>query len=211
MTFWEKYYRACELCGKTPSGVADSMGISRTAVSSWRHGTSYPSVKTKGLLTKYFDLPLTFNWDDDDEAFDDEIFYTKRTEKSHRVPVYGNVAAGIPIEAITDITDYEEISEEMANNGNYIALTIHGHSMEPRMCENDIIIVRRQEDVESGDIAVVFINGGDATCKKIKKTQDGIMLISTNPAYEPMYFTNKQISDLPIRILGKVVEIRCKL
>lgn len=134
-----------------------------------------------------------------------------KPEISIRIPVLGRVAAGIPIEAITDIDDYEEISPEMAKNGQYIALRIHGRSMEPRMCENDIIIVRLQNDVESGDIAVVFVNGGDATCKKIKKLQDGIMLISTNHEYDTMYYTNKQVKDLPIKILGKVVEIRVKL
>lgn len=205
MTFWKKFYALCQAKGEAPSYVAAKIGVSRASVSAWKNEGSKPSMATRARLCEYFDLPAEYDWENDGEA--------SQPDKPSRVriPVYGRVAAGIPIEAITDITDYEEISEEMANNGNYIALTIHGHSMEPRMCENDIIIVRRQEDVESGDIAVVFINGGDATCKKIKKTQDGIMLISTNPAYEPMYFTNKQISDLPIRILGKVVEIRCKL
>ena len=83
--------------------------------------------------------------------------------------------------------------------------------MQPRMCENDVIIVRKQENVENGETAVVSINGLDATCKRIEFTEDGITLISTNPAYSPMHFTQKQINDLPIRILGKVVEIRCKL
>jgi repressor LexA len=164
-------------------------------------------------LSKHFNLPLDFNWGDDEEISDDSTFYNTTEQKSGavRIPVLGRVAAGIPIEAITDIDDYEEISPEMAKNGQYIALRIHGRSMEPRMCENDIIIVRLQNDVESGDIAVVFVNGGDATCKKIKKLQDGIMLISTNHEYDTMYYTNKQVKDLPIKILGKVVEIRVKL
>ena len=127
-----------------------------------------------------------------------------------RVPVYGKVAAGIPIEAIENVEDYEEISPEMASRGKYIALTIHGQSMEPRMNEGDVVIVRLQEDVESGDTAIVMVNGGDSTCKKIKKTPEGVMLISTNPAFEPMFYSNAQITDLPVRILGKVVELRAK-
>lgn len=127
-----------------------------------------------------------------------------------RIPVYGKVAAGIPIEAIENIEDYEEISPEMAARGKYIALTIHGQSMEPRMNEGDVVIVRLQEDVESGETAIVMVNGGDSTCKKIKKTPEGVMLISTNPAFEPMFYTNAQIAELPVRILGKVVELRAK-
>jgi repressor LexA len=127
-----------------------------------------------------------------------------------RVPVYGRVAAGIPIEAIENVEDYEEISAEMAARGTYIALTIHGQSMEPRMNEGDVVIVRLQEDVESGETAIVMVNGGDSTCKKIKKTPEGVMLISTNPAFEPMFYSNEQIERLPVRILGKVVELRAK-
>ena len=132
------------------------------------------------------------------------------SEKGKKIPVYGLVAAGIPIEAITDIEDYEEITEELARTGEFAALKIHGDSMEPRMTEGDVVIVRIQETVESGDTAIVMINGDEATCKKIKKTPEGIMLISTNPAYEPMFYSNKQIEELPIRIFGKVVELRGK-
>lgn len=208
MTFWEKYQNACKMWGESPSGAAQSIGISRAAVSGWKKGTVKPSFVTKALLTRHFNLPFEFNWDDDEEQ---TVDVPRKPTGATRIPVYGRVAAGIPIEAITDITDFEDISEEMARSGEFIALRIHGNSMQPRMCENDVIIVRRQDDVENGDTAVVFVNGGDATCKKIKKMADGIMLVSTNPEYEPMYYTNKQINDLPIRILGKVVEIRCKL
>lgn len=127
-----------------------------------------------------------------------------------RIPVYGRVAAGIPTEGITDITDYEEIDAAMAANGEYIALTIHGHSMEPRFTEGDVVIIRKQPDIEDGQIAVVMINGDDATVKRVRKTGDGIMLLPTNPAYEPIYYTKKQIRELPVKIIGKVVELRAK-
>ena len=54
------------------------------------------------------------------------------------------------------------------------------------------------------------MNGTDATCKRLKKYKDGIALLSTNPAYEPMYFTNEEIVDKPVRIIGRVVELRAK-
>lgn len=213
MGFWDNFVRACELKGETPSAVVTAIGLARSSATSWRYKVTTPSIKTKRLLSDYFGLPSSFDWENDDIPVDNSSFYNNFEQKPNvtRIPVLGRVAAGIPIEAITDIDDYEEISPDMAKNGQYIALKIHGHSMEPRMCEGDIIIVRLQNDVESGDIAVVFINGGDATCKKVKKLQDGIMLISTNHEYDTMYYTNKQIKDLPIKILGKVVEIRVKL
>ena len=83
---------------------------------------------------------------------------------SVRIPVYGEVAAGIPIEAITDIEDYEEISADMASRGEYAALRIHGDSMEPRIMDGDTVIVRLQETADTNDTAIVMINGGTATC-----------------------------------------------
>lgn len=127
-----------------------------------------------------------------------------------RIPVYGRVAAGIPAEAITDIEDYEEIDAALAANGEYIALRIHGHSMEPRFTEGDVVIVRKQPDIEDGQIAVVLVNGDDATIKRVHRTESGLVLLPTNPAYDPIYYTKKQIRELPVKILGKVVELRAK-
>ena len=196
----------CQKKGVTPSYVAGVIGVSRASVSAWRNSGSMPSIKTRRSLCEFFKLPYDYNWESENaEPVHEE-------PRNHcRIPVLGRVAAGVPIEQIVDVDDYEDISEAMAANGDYFALKIHGDSMQPRMCENDVIIVRKQETVENGETAVVSINGLDATCKKIEFTEDGITLISTNPAYSPMHFTQKQINDLPIRILGKVVEIRCKL
>lgn len=126
------------------------------------------------------------------------------------INVLGRVAAGIPIEAITDIIDTEEIPEELAKTGDFFGLQIHGNSMEPRMCEGDVVIVRQQDDAESGDIVIAMVNGNDATCKRLRKYRDGIELISNNPSYDPMFFSNQDILEKPVKIIGKVVELRGK-
>lgn len=126
------------------------------------------------------------------------------------INVLGRVAAGIPIEAIEDIIDTEEISSDMARTGEFFGLKIHGDSMEPRMCEGDVVIVRRQDDAESGEIVIATVNGSDATCKRLRKYRDGIELISNNPAYNPMFYSNEDIENKPVRIIGKVVELRGK-
>lgn len=127
-----------------------------------------------------------------------------------RIPVLGRVAAGVPIDMVEDIVDWEELPADMARHGEYFGLVIHGDSMEPKMSEGDVIIVRQQADIESGQIGIITVNGDDATCKRIMKYADGIMLLSTNPKYPPMQYTSKEMKDLPIRILGKVVELRAK-
>lgn len=131
--------------------------------------------------------------------------------KGIKIKVLGRVAAGIPIEAIEDIIDTEEITAEMAKTGEFFGLQIHGDSMEPRMYENDVVIVRKQDDAESGDIVIAMINGNDATCKRLIKYTGGISLVSLNSKYTPMTFSNKEILEKPVRILGKVVELRGKL
>lgn len=131
--------------------------------------------------------------------------------KGVKIPVLGSVVAGVPIEAVTDILDYEEIDQEMAKKGEYFALKVKGSSMEPLFCENDVVIVKQQPDVENGEIAVVFVNGGEATLKRIQKIDTGIMLVAENNAvYKPTYYTNNEIQEKPIVVVGKVVELRRK-
>lgn len=131
-------------------------------------------------------------------------------KKGVKIPVLGRVAAGVPIEMIEDVLDYEEISEDMAKHGEYFALKIQGDSMTPRICNNDVVIVRQQDDAENGDIVIAAINGDDAVCKRLQKYNDGIALISLNPQYDPIYLKKDEIDEKPVRIIGKVVELRGK-
>ncbi len=131
--------------------------------------------------------------------------------KGIKIPVLGKVVAGVPIDAVEEILDYEEITQEMASQGEHFALQVKGDSMEPRISDGDIVIFRKQSDVDTGNIAVVLVNGDEATIKKIKKRPDGIMLIPTNPEYEVMFYSNQEIEQLPVRIIGRAIELRAKI
>lgn len=133
-----------------------------------------------------------------------------RERKSVFIPVLGNVAAGIPMEAIENVIDYEEIDSAMAADGDYFGLRIRGASMEPRIREGDVVIVRKQADADTGDVVVVLVNGEDATVKKLKKGPNGISLIPFNPAFDVMFFSRQEIDALPVAIIGRVVELRGK-
>ena len=186
--------------GLTQNDIANHLGISRQAYANYETGKREPDINTLLSLAEFFNVSV------------DTLLGNKKSalRKGVKIPVLGNVAAGVPIEAITDIEDYEEITEEMAAQGEYVALKIHGDSMLPRMLDGDVVIVKIQDTIESGETAIVLVNGGDATCKRIQKTPDGISLISINPAYNPIFYSNKQIEQLPVRIFGKVVELRGK-
>lgn len=127
-----------------------------------------------------------------------------------QIPVLGTVAAGIPISAVEDILDYEEVPQSWESQGEFFGLRIKGDSMEPRMESGDVVIVKQQSDANSGDTVIVLVNGDDATCKRLQKTDNGIMLVSTNPKYPPMFYSDEDIRTKPVVILGKVVELRQK-
>lgn len=135
---------------------------------------------------------------------------TRSEVEAVRIPVFGRVAAGVPLEMITEILDWEEIPVSMAKGGEYFALKIAGQSMEPKISDGDVVIIRKQPDAETGDIVIATVNGEAATCKRLKKYRDGVELIPLNPAYQPLFFTNEEIKEKPVTILGRVVELRAK-
>lgn len=139
-------------------------------------------------------------WDDEDNIHNEAV----------QIPVLGYVRAGIPMNAIENILDYEEISQAQARTGDFFGLQIKGDSMEPRITDGDIVIVKKQETVENGEIAVVLVNGDDATVKKFYRTDAGVKLVSTNPKYDPFFYTPAEVNNLPVTIIGKVVELRAK-
>lgn len=138
------------------------------------------------------------------------IDYEPPKPQGLQIPVLGTVAAGIPISAVEDILDYEEVPQSWESQGEFFGLRIKGDSMEPRMESGDVVIVRQQSDANSGDTVIVLVNGDDATCKRLQKTDNGIMLVSTNPKYPPMFYSTEDIQTKPVVILGKVVELRQK-
>ena len=108
------------------------------------------------------------------------------------------------------VEDTEEITDEMARTGDFFGLKIKGDSMIPNICDGDVVIVRQQDDAENGEIVIATVNGTDATCKRLRKYKGGIELIANNPTYEPLEFSNQEILEKPVRIIGKVVELRRK-
>ncbi len=159
----------------------------------------------KGMFMTFDDLFEKIS-DDVMVTLDDSIV----GKKAVRIPVLGKVAAGIPISAVEDVLDYEDISDDMARTGSFFALKIKGDSMSPKIENGSIVIVRQQDDAESGDIVVALVNGDDAVCKKLVKTKGGISLVSINPSYDPMFFSAVEVEEIPVRIIGKVVEFRTK-
>lgn len=183
---------------------ADKINVSKQTLYKYENSivTNIPSDKIEAIASIGNTSPAyIMGWEEDSP-----------TPKKHAVTinVLGRVAAGIPMEAIENIIDTEEIDEELAETGEFFGLQINGDSMEPRMEKGDVVIVRKQETADSGDVVIALVNGTDATCKRLRRYRDGIELVPFNPSYDPIFYTNEEIETKPVRIIGKVVELRGK-
>ena len=208
MAFAEKLKELRQQKGMTQSELAKLLKMQRSTLGMYETGKREPNFETLNMFANFFNVDMNTLMDMNNTSNQNP----SSPVRSIKIPVLGTVVAGIPLEAVENIIGYEEISPAMAATGEHFALRIKGTSMEPRICEGDIVVVRKQEDIESGETAIVLINGGEATVKKVKKTEEGIMLIANNMAvYSPHFYSNKEIEELPVRIIGKVVELRGKL
>ncbi len=187
---------------KTQQDMCNDLGWKKGTVSAWVNGTRMPKMDKIDIMCKYFGCER------------DDLLFDAREVKMMRsvsIPVYARVAAGIPLEASEEIVDREEIPKKWTEFGDYYGLRIRGDSMQPRIEEGDVVIVRKQSTADDGQTVIAIVNGNDAVCKKLKVYKDGIALVSNNPMYAPMYFSTSDTQDIPVRIIGRVVEIRGKL
>lgn len=182
----------------TQADVAEYLGIRRQTYSAYERGVSTPDANTVAALARLFGVGVG------------ELVAGEVSTNIIKVPVCGNVAAGIPIDAIEDVEEYVDVDASLGKGATLIGLRVKGRSMEPRFSNGDIVIIRCQSSVDNGDIAVVLV-GDEATMKKVVRYTEGIRLMPTNPAYEPRYFSNEEIASLPVTIIGKVVELRAKI
>lgn len=200
--FGERLKRARIARGMTQRELARKIFVSHQAVGKWERGEATPNPETIVSLAHVLEVNAS-----------DLLGETPRPSLPNgmMIPVVGDVAAGLPIEAIQNVIDYEEVDAALADQGEYFGLRVRGASMEPRIKEGDVVIVRKQEDAETGDTVVVLVNGDAATVKRIKREPDGgLWLLPNNPAYEPRHYSPAEVSALPVTICGKVVELRAK-
>lgn len=193
----------------TQEELGKVLNVQKAAISKYENGRVDPSIEVLKLASKFFDVSTDYLLGRSDSPIVSCASPSK--EKTIRIPILGRVAAGNPIGAIEEIIGWEEIPKKLAAGSTCFALRVCGRSMEPRILAGDTVIIRQQPDVDSGDIAVVLVGGEEATVKRVKKQKDGIILVATNTTvYEPHFYSNQEIKDLPIQILGKVVEVRYK-
>lgn len=126
-----------------------------------------------------------------------------------KIPILGTVKAGYDYLAQENIIGNIDVENSLVGDGTeYFALQVKGDSMSPIFIEGDIVIIKKQNDCENNQIAIVIVNGEEGTIKKVRKTEQGIILQPLNPAYAPMIFTNEEIKSMPITIVGIVKQLK---
>lgn len=205
MTIGERIKEIRDRTNMSQVDFADKINVSKQTLYKYENDiiTNIPSDKIEAIASVGNISPAyIMGWD--------KISSLNTKKRGVSINILGRVAAGIPIEAVENIIDTEEITEDLARTGDFFGLQIHGDSMMPSICDGDIVIVRQQETAETGDIVIATVNGTDATCKRLRKYKDGIELIANNPTYAPMDYSNQEIVEKPVKIIGKVIELRRK-
>lgn len=198
--------------GKTQQEIADMCGKQNTAVANWEKGIRVPDAVDLAILSQYFnvsinDLLLKDLRFDNAESVDID-------EDVIKIPVYGIIRAGIPIESQTDIIEYVEIPKSWVKGGKqFYGLKISGDSMFPKYQEDDIVIFEQNNDTSlyNGKDCAIMINGTESTFKKLLVNEQGIVLQPYNSAYDIMMFSKEQVENLPIKVVGIAKERRTKI
>ena len=184
--------------------------FSKSHLSQYVNGKSNPDNEKIFLLSKVFGVTEAWLLGYNVPRYERIENTGPQTPQGLKIPVLGTVAAGIPISAVEEILDYEEVPQSWKNQGEFFGLRIKGDSMKPDINHGDTVIVRKQSTANNGDVVITLVNGDDVTCKKFEKLDNGIMLISNNSEYSPMYFSNEEVTTKPVVIIGRVVELRRK-
>ena len=184
--------------------------FSKSHLSQYVNGKSNPDNEKIFLLSKVFGVTEAWLLGYNIPRYERIENTGPQTPQGLKIPVLGTVAAGIPISAVEEILDYEEVPQSWKNQGEFFGLRIKGDSMKPDINHGDTVIVRKQSTANNGDVVITLVNGDDVTCKKFEKLDNGIILISNNSEYSPMYFSNEEVVTKPVVILGRVVELRRK-
>ncbi|WP_294205504.1 S24 family peptidase [uncultured Solobacterium sp.] len=188
--------------GLTLLDIANACGVSEATVSRWESGDIVNMKRSRiAQLAKVLNVSPSLLIHDD---YDVLINYNSTTKP--QIPVLGVVPCGEPIEAIEDIIEWIDVVPSQATG--HFGLIAKGDSMAPYILDGDILIVKHSPVVASGKIAIVKVNGDEATCKRLIINDAGITLMPYNPTFQPMIFSPQDVEDKPVIIIGEVVEIR---
>lgn len=201
----------CEAKGMSPSAVLMAIGFSNSTYTYWKHADRLPRRKNLQVVADFFGVPVS-KLIGEDETVNHPVSELSKTFGSrpvtirNKLPIYGFVSAGPGVWADSEIIGYE-FADEKYSAPEYFWLEVDGDSMSPRIDEGDLVLVHKQEWIESGQIGI-FVVDDNAYVKKIEYKEKELDLISFNPFYPPMRF--KPEEEERVHVVGRVIESKRK-
>ena len=201
-TFGENLTRYLKMRGKTQTDLATHLDVTRGAVSQWCNGYRVPSPDTVKLIAKFLNIDeeaLTEERPEPNAAFTPNI----------QAPLFASISAGLGTARAEPIGTHPCVVHNKEEADNTLCVVVEGDSMSPKIENGDIIQIRQQRSVDSGDIAAVLLDDVDYFVKKVEYGADYIRLISLNANYQPILLKGADVQRC--FVLGKVVTItnRC--
>ena len=198
--------------GMTQEELAKKLDKDYSTIGKWELGQRSPIVADVVKISELFNISLP-DLLGKDLRFDEAKVIDLDTDII-KIPVFGTIKAGIPIESQNDIIEYVDIPRSWTKgNKKFFGLKISGDSMFPKYNEKDIVIFEQTNDIElyNGKDCAIMINGTESTFKKILINEQGIVQQPYNTAYDIMMFSKEQVEHLPIKIVGIAIEKRTRL
>lgn len=198
-----RYYMAQH--GKSRNDLCKALDVKYTTLTDWVNGKSYPHMDKIERMARYFGVEKSDLVDDRSRIPADAIPYRSRSTRP--IPLLGAVNCGKPLLAEDSIEGYLETPlEDLTSGEAYFWLRTKGESMANiGIREGDLLLIRCQDDVDSGDIAVVSVNGDEATLKRVIKKENALILQPENPAYETRIFVGAEMAE--VRIRGRLMKL----
>ena len=199
---YQRFCKLLEMNKTTVYRVSKDTGISASTLTDWKYGRSAPKADKLKRLAEYFDVGINY--------FLDEPGASISTRRGVRVPIIGEIRAGSPI--ITEETlvgyDFAEVEDE----NDYFFLTVRGDSMKNiGMLEGSLVLFKKQQYAENGDVVACLVGGDSATVKRFFKDKKGVRLEPENEDYSPILLSPEDFETGDARILGVATEIKIKL
>lgn len=194
-----------ELNDKTRNDMCEALGVKYTTFADWVNAKTYPRIDRIEQMANYFGIEKSALMEKRNPLPAGAILYQERPTQP--VPIVGVVSCGTPLLAEDNIEGYHETSlQDMTTGETYFWLRAKGDSMiNVGIHEGDLLLIRQQNDVDSGDIAVVAINEDDATLKRVIKKENALILQPENPAYETKIFIGEEMTSVHIR--GRLMKL----
>lgn len=200
MEFGDKLKQLLKEKDETQTALSKYLNVERNTVSSYVNNKRQPNFDTLKKIAKYFDVTTDYLLGSNVEPVEIKV-----SEGKALVPVLGYVSCGEMCLAEENVIEYIEVSQELLDRGDYFALKLKGNSMSPKFLDGDLVVFRKQNTCNNGELAIACVEEDvEATFKKIVVSEEGVTLIALNPEYDPIFINNKK----KVRILGVPVELR---